>query len=280
MARMGLRATINAYHAEDTMGNKIGMRAFAQMSMEDLYDTTKNIVKYENKRIRSMIDKGYATQAIYAYARQTGRLDVEEAAEIRRTQGRDAYLAYIRKNATIYMGNREQYVTATDPEAIEKYRRDLMNRLNAAVRFDAMKTSKIKGEKQARKKAEATINREYGLNLRRWNEEEKNQFWDLLHDLTTIGTEFSAAYNLGSDVIISDIGDLLRSGEYETPEQALLDLNRRYNDLSAEGLNNANEFFDDRPRRLDGFDDVAEIERMTQSGDIYRNNPDYRELEW
>lgn len=277
MARLGLRATINAYNAQDTLGYKIGMRAFNNMSMEDLYDTTKNIVKYENKRIRSMLDKGYVTQAILSYGKKSGRLDMQTAEDIRRTEGREAYISYIRKSVTLYMGNREEYINATTPEIVSQYREDLLKKLNIAVRFAGMKTSTIAGEKRAERKTISTLKKDHGLDMKDWSREDREEFWDLLYGYASIGENLGTRFVLHSDEVIDDIGRIWGEGNYDTPQELLEEMRIRYDDLSEEGLRNASEFFD-RPR-TQTYDPAEEINRAAESGELYRE-VEFRNLDW
>lgn len=290
MARMSIPKVMEAYRRQDAAGYGIGMRAFTRMSTEDLYETTKNFVKYENKRIRSMIDKGYVTPAILQYAKAAGRYDADTAQEIRRTEGREAYLQYIRRSATIYMPNVSQ-----DAEGNIRYsrntqsREEMMDKLQAAITFKLAKTSTIRGEKAAQKKTAETLKAKYGLGMRGWTADDKAAFWDALHEAASRG-RFADEWNLSSTRTLQEISERILTQRYKDIDTALREIDRydrMLNDLSEEGLDDMAGAFqlEERQNGL-SYDNLLqallETQRLERSGEFSIEDEfnQLQELEW
>lgn len=243
--RLPIREVLNRYNTPDAGGVPMGMRAFRDLTKEVAYNTTKNLIKYVNKQVRNMIDKGYKSAAVLNYATKTGRYDANEAKRIRIEEGREAEMAYIRKNATIYVSKKDSLDV-------------LKNKLLAGIKFRNSKTSTIYGERRAQKQTNATLKEKYGLDFKDWTQDEIANFWDYLHEITDEGGRFAAEWNLGSATVLNGIVHIsnLNGTSYNEAMRTLAD---QYDDLSEEGLrNNPSEAFQTN-FPTDDFDEFQEL---------------------
>lgn len=239
MAKLSIPKLMETYNEADAAGYRKGLRALRGLSNEDMYATVHNLIKYENKRIRSMIDKGYVTPAILQYARGSGRYNAAEAQTIKREQGDEAYLEYMRKAATIYT-----------PESIKEDREWMNFLLKKGIEFKESKTSTISGEKKARKKTKATIKERYGIDMKNWSAKKQSEFWATIHELVDEGGQFAGEWYLGSGKVLERINAV-----YTNSPKSMIDALITYadarEDLSEEGLANASTAFQERERPAD-----------------------------